>query len=287
MDTITLFNDPIIVFVCDVSPDMEERKQKLCTVLTRARIDVVCAPENISEEDIKSFMQTCHCSVHILGNEDFYSVDSPAYSSAPGIQFRIAQELRSKDFKVFLWNPNREFDIPYVNFLRRDIVENTIYSDKPSPIYFAEELRSMISSKSSLQSAPENKDVFFIYNSLDEETALSAAGMAEDVLSILPLAISMDSDIDYTEYIQKQLPSCKICIVYFDYAGDWAVSFTRQIWKDNGGDSGKTPILLIGNSSHADHELLKILKNVVNTSICELSLVPLEIKVFYDKVVEK
>jgi hypothetical protein len=266
---------------------MEEKKQKLCTVLTRARIDVVCAPENISQEDVKSFMQTCNCSVHILGNEDFYSVESPAYSSSMGVQFRVAQELRSKDFKVFLWNPNGEDDISYINILRRDIVENTIYSNKLSPIYFAEELRSMVSSKSSLQIAPENKDVFFIYNSLDEETALNAAGMAEDVLSMLPLAVSMDSNIDYAEYIKKQLPSCKICVVYFDYAGDWAVSFTRQIWKDNGGDSGKTPILLIGNSSHADTDLFKILKNVVKTSVCELSLVPLEIKVFYDKVVEK
>lgn len=289
MDIITLFTDHIKVFVCETTPEVNSQRQKLLTVLSRARIEAVTAEPNASEDAVKALMQSCKCSVHILGKQDFYNQDGEAFTLGAGLQYRIAQSSHNKDFKMFLWNPFGEVNQQnkYINDIRRDIVDNTIYNANPSPIFFVEELRSMMSTKSVVQTQTEEKDIFFIYNYLDQETAEGIIGMTEDVLTLTKLAVSMDDYTDYTDYIQKQLPGCKACIIYYDYAGEWAVSFARQIWKDNGGKSAKAPILLIGNSAHATSEAHAIFNHVLKTAICEVSLIPLEIKVFYDKVTGK
>ena len=289
MDIITLFTETIRVFVSATTPDVDARRQKLLTVLSRARIEAVTADPDATEDAVQALMQGCNCSIHILGNQDFYNEGGEAYASDAGSQYRTAKTLRNKDFKMFLWNPEGEINYfnKYIKDIRRDIVDNTIYNSNPSPIFFVEELRSMASTKSSIHASPEEKDVFFIYNYLDQETAEGIMGMTEDVLSLSKLAVSMDDSTDYTEYIQKQLPGCKACVIYYDYAGDWAVSFARQIWKDNGGQSAKTPILLIGNSAHADPKAHDVFKKVLATSVSEVSLIPLEIKVFFDKVTGK
>jgi hypothetical protein len=289
MDIITLFTDHIRVFVCETTPDINAQRQKLLTVLSRAQIEAITAEPNATEDTVKALMQSCECSLHILGKQDFYNQDGEAFTTDAGLQYRAARSLRQKDFKMFLWNPFGEVNLEnkYINDIRRDIVDNTIYNANPSPIFFVEELRSMMSSKSVAQTKIEEKDIFFIYNYLDKETAEGIIGMTEDVLTLSKLAVSMDNYTDYTDYIQKQLPGCKACIIYYDYASEWAVSFARQIWKDNGGKSAKTPILLIGNSAHATSEAHAIFNHVLKTAISEVSLIPLEIKVFYDKVTGK
>lgn len=133
----------------------------------------------------------------------------------------------------------------------------------------------------------EPSDIFFMYNELDGESASGIFNMLRDVQKVTRLPLSMSSDLDYNTYIREQLANSKIGVVYYNYAEDWAVSFARQIWKDNGGQSAKTPILLIGNSAHADPKAHDVFKKVLATSVSEVSLIPLEIKVFFDKVTGK
>jgi hypothetical protein len=140
-----------------------------------------------------------------------------------------------------------------------------------------------MSVKSNVEQNILERDIFFIYNDLDKDTATIILNMIEDIQTVVSLGITMNSNTDYTEYIKNQLPGCKIGVVYYDYAGDWAVSFARQIWKDTGGNSSRVPLFVIGNSAHAKEEDLKIFDSIMETSIREQSLIPLDIKVFYDK----
>ncbi|MCR5455267.1 MAG: hypothetical protein K6F33_09805 [Bacteroidales bacterium] len=286
---ISLFTQQIKVFVADVSDDMKGTRDKLCAVLLRARIELVCAQPDADDESVEQLIRTTDCSVHILGNTDIYNEDGAGYNLPAGRQYRIARELRNEEFKMFVWNPTRKISNQnkYINNIRRDIGENTIFSSNTSPIVFVEELRSIMSIKSTVTHEIETKDVFFIYNDLDHNTASEILNMLEDILTVTKLPVSMSNDIDYTEYVKTQLPGCKIGVVYYDYAGDWAVSFARQVWKDNGGQSCKTPLLLIGNEEHAKQEDFKILRGIIAAETREISLVPLEIKVFYDNTTGK
>ncbi|MBQ3657303.1 MAG: hypothetical protein II956_10745 [Bacteroidales bacterium] len=273
---ISLFTQHIKVFVAEVSPDMKEVCDKLCVVLLKAGISVIRDKTLMSEAD---------CSVHILGQVDFYNENSQGYSLDMGVQYREAAKLRNSGLKMFIWNPASRTE-DYVNNIRREIIENTVYSTKPSPIVFVEELRGIMSVKTSAKQEVLERDVFFIYNDLDKETASGILNMLQDVQTVIPLGIAMNSDTDYTEYIKNQLQGCKIGVVYFDYAGDWAVSFARQIWKDNGGQSGKTPLFIVGNADHANDEVLRVFDGVIETAIREISIIPLDIKVFFDKHVK-
>ena len=131
-------------------------------------------------------------------------------------------------------------------------------------------------------------DVYFIYNDLDTESAKEILSMLSDIVSVKPLCINMNSDIEYNEKISSELPVCKIGVVYYDYASDWALSFSRQVWKDNSGQGGKTPLLVAANQSHADAEALKkVLKGIMEFSVNDKTLIPLDIKIFFDKAAEK
>jgi hypothetical protein len=129
----------------------------------------------------------------------------------------------------------------------------------------------------------EPSDIFFMYNELDGETAVGIFNMLRDVQKVTKLPLSMASDLDYNTYICEQLSNSKIGVVYYNYAGDWAVSFARQIWKDTGGNSSKTPLLIAGNSEHADPKEQKVFSGIMACTIDEQLRIPLDIKVFLDK----
>ncbi|MBR4678250.1 MAG: hypothetical protein IKO99_09635 [Bacteroidales bacterium] len=283
---LTFFSQDIKVFLAECTSDVTESRQELKSVLLRAGIEVVEPLDGNIEEALSS----CDCAVYVLGTLNFYSPDGAGYDTPAGVQYRQGRQVKKDGFKIFLWNPTglintRNF---YINSIRRDIVENTIYSSTTSPIVFTEDLRTIMNVRTAAVSDLSSADVYFIYNDLDTESAKEILSMLSDIVSVKPLCINMNSDIEYNEKISSELPVCKIGVVYYDYASDWALSFSRQVWKDNGGQGGKTPLLVAANQSHADAEALKkVLKGIMEFSVNDKTLIPLDIKIFFDKAAEK
>lgn len=273
---ISLYTAHIRVFVADVPEQMASVRQKLCTVLQKAGLEIVNPPDD--KEQTHDVIATSSCSVHILGEG---SDNNPIAEN----QYRAARGIRSEHFKMFIWNPDGIVN-QYVNNIRRDIAENTLYSSHRSPIVFVEELRGIMNMRKQAADDVQQKDIFFIYNDLDKDTAIDIANMLQDVQSVARLSITMNNDTDYTQYIKNQLPGCKIGVIYYNYASDWVLSFARQVWKDTGGSSSPAPWFIIGNSDHANPDALKIFDGIIAHSVREKSLIPLDIKIFYDKTIE-
>ena len=274
---LNLYKRKFKVFLADVSPDMSEWRGRLSRVLGNAGISVVAN------------LQAADCSVHLLGKTDIYSESGDGYNTPAGSQFRAAKTLCGKNFKMFVWNPSDTLgaDSQYINDIRRDIVENTVYSDRPSPIIFVEDIRNIMNVKQQENRRHEPTDIFFLYNELDRDSAIGIFNMLKDFQKVQKLGVSLSSGIDYNSFVLSQLAESKIGVVYYDSAGDWAVSFARQIWKDSGGNSSRTPLLVAGNSAHAKKEDLSVLKNIVECAIDEQRRIPLDIKVFLDKNIKK
>ena len=189
---------------------------------------------------------------------------------------------------MFFWNPAGiiNFRNNYINSIRRDIVENTIYSATTSPIVFVEDLRAIMNVKPKASSDLSKADIYFIYNDLDKDSAEEILSLLTDIQSVKKLSINMSSMTDYSEKISAELPQCKVGVIYVDYAKDWALSFSRQVWKDNGGQGGKTPLYVAGNKEHIKEEDFKMLKGVMEYSVNDKSLIPLDLKIFYDSKVK-
>jgi hypothetical protein len=276
----------IRVFVADATGDIIGKRNSLRKVLSRAGLDVVAFDEKLTEEAVREAIASCDCSVHVLGAISICESSDGGTLSQPALQYRIARERQDGNFRMFLWNPLGYVgnNNAYVTNIRREIVENTIYSSTTSQIVFAEDLRVIMSVTPNSRKKLSDADIFFIYNDLDSETASDILAMMQDVQKVTSLSINMSSDTDYSAYILSQFEVCKICVVYFDYAADWAMSFSRQIWKDNGGNSSKVPLFLAANSEHAQASKISSMKNFMEYSVTEKDLIPLDIKIFFDKV---
>ena len=209
------------------------------------------------------------------------------FGSKAGLQFRAAKDKCSGNFKMFVWNPAGNSLAKYIKNIRRDIVENIIYSDRPSPVIFVEDLINVMNVRHADVIRHEPSDVFFIYNELDSDTAADIYNMLRDFLKVKRLALNMSSGTDYGTYISQQLSDSKIGVVYYNYAGDWAVPFARQIWKDSGGISSKSPLVVAGNSQHATSDELVGLKGIMECVVDGQMRIPLDIKVFLDKYYQK
>ena len=281
---INLYTKPITVFLAASSSDVLELRTEMKYVLAKAGITAVDGLDGVSDADLSSTIAKCDCSVHLLGLADIYTSESKDYDSDAGVQFRCAKQLCGNNFKMFVWNPSGIIDSnnKYINNIRRDIVENIVYSDKPSPIYFVEDIRNILNVKQSETRHHEPSDIFFIYNELDSDTADGIYNMLKDFQKVNRLAISLSSEVDYSTYITEQIADSTIGVIYYNYAGDWAISFARQIWKDTGGNSSSTPLFVAANQDHATNEQLSVFKDIIKYVIDDKLRLPLDIKLFLD-----
>ena len=281
---ITLYNRNFTVFLAAVTPDMEGIREELKYVLDNASIEIIDG-NDVKAETVDAAILAADCSVHLLGKTDIYTPGGDGYDTMAGVQFRNAKGKCGKEFKMFVWNPEPTVNSAnsYINSIRRDVVENTFYTDKPSPIIFVEDIRNIMNVKQSESQRHEPTDIFFLYNDLDSDTANGIYNMLKDFQKVNKLGINMSSDMDYNSYISDQLADSQIGVVYYNYAGDWAVPFARQIWKDTGGSSSKTPLLVTANSEHAKEDDMKAFKGIMECTVDEQLRIPLDIKVFLDK----
>jgi hypothetical protein len=129
-------------------------------------------------------------------------------------------------------------------------------------------------------------DVFVVHNELDEDAAAEIIDMLSDIIPVEKMNIIQDSDHDYSEYCAQQIGKSKLAVIYFKESGDWALPFVQQIWKKIGGASSHTPILLIGDEDPDTNMNKKFKAPKVVSLIVSGELIPLEIKVQYDKIIE-
>ena len=280
---LNLYNQTIKVFLADITPEMDDMRNELRVILHRAGLEIVdgCG---VSPGALTDVMQQADCSVHILGAADIFAERKDDGNTSAGDQYKAAKKLCSDQFKMFVWNPRgSDNHNKYINSIRRDIEENVIYTDKPSAIIFVEDIRNIMTVKQAAVQETVASDIFFLYNDLDNDTARDICTMLSDIKSVVSLGISMSSEVDYNSFIRQQLAVSKIGVVYYNFAGDWAVSFARQVWKDTGGNSGSTPICIVGNSDHAKEQQLEIFKDIMECTIDEQLRIPLDINMFLDK----
>ncbi|MBR2887100.1 MAG: hypothetical protein IKB95_02650, partial [Bacteroidales bacterium] len=122
------------VFLAEVTDGLQKMRSEVKNILLRAGIEVI-EPVNTAETNVENLMLNADCSMHILGNDNIIDNDSPVYYTPSAIQYRTAKGLTDGNFKMFVWNPSGIINDKnlYINDIRRDINDNTIYSDITSP----------------------------------------------------------------------------------------------------------------------------------------------------------
>lgn len=287
------------IFLAYTTPDMEQLRDELMFTLFKAGFQVL--PMGEMEQDEQKLKQKttqdlnkCGSSIHIIGNDFGKKMASENNMSVANYQYNEAKKLldNGNNFRIFVWHPNSNKEIVdinqqhFINELQNNILANMTYTNTPSTIQLADDLRSMleVTQKPSLQLS--NTEIFFISNMIDDITAEEITDMLSDVTQIEKLAIEQDSDTDYAELTSQQIAQSKLAVVYFKDSGEWAIPFAQQIWKKIGGAAAKTPILVIGDENPDTNKSKGFKAPKVISMVIAGELIPLEIKVQYDKVLE-
>ena len=271
----------------------EDKKSELKSILERAGMNVISGSDTNSDtlsEDTKVLLDGADCSLHIL--DPFLNHESSI--SIAKNQFILAKrELEMRPgFKIFLWQTGsiteqtgKSKQAEFINEIRNSVGANMYFTDVPSTIQLVDDIRSLLESKQRVEYNLKAADVFLIFNQLDENEAAEIVDMLSDIVPVERLCIIQDSDQDYSELCAQQIGSSKIAVVYFKFSSDWALPFTQQIWKKIGGASSHTPILLIGDEVPDENKTIKINAPKIICLVVAGELIPLEIKVQYDKAI--
>ena len=273
----------------------EEKRAELKSILERAGMKVISGDDSETggdTGDVKTILDAADCSLHILDP----NVNQESLISSAKNQFDLAKkqsELRP-GFKIFIWQAgtiteqvSKSKQAEFINEIRNSVSSNMYYTDVNSMIQLVDDVRSLLESKQKVEYNLKAADVFLIFNQLDENEAAEIIDMLSDIVPVERLCIIQDSDVDYSELCAQQIGSSKIAVVYFKYSTVWALPFTQQIWKKIGGASSHTPILLIGDEVPDENKTIKINAPKIICLVVAGELIPLEIKVQYDKAIGK
>jgi hypothetical protein len=289
-------NLTVYLSLCD--QEQAALRNELSSVLQRAGMNIL-PDEDVFNSSSLSFInqniQQSNCSVHILFPQYATNGDLESGTSAAKIQFYEAKkQLESNpDFRVFVWlHPTTDIisvepnQLDFINEVRNNISKNMMFSNAASAIQLADDIRSLMEKKEEINFDLNATDIFLISNQLDENEADEIVDMLSDIVPVEKLNIIQDSDTDYSELCKQQIPKSKLAVIYFKESGDWALPFAQQVWKKIGGATTHTPILLIGADDPDTNANKKFNAPKVISLIVAGELVPLEIKVQYDKIIE-
>jgi len=294
------FQNKIRVFLSASTQDVDELHSLVQNVIKRAEIDILCPDpvqannENYWKNDIKQLIEQSNCSLHILGNEYRTASEASDLSSINELQFNAVQEhtsLENQEYKIFIWQPfnhGKQIDPKqekFINSIKNSMMHNVIISQHESPVILVEDINIVMSTKESMNVNVIETDVFYIYNELDEDFAIETIDLLKDVMKVEKFKLSQNAQQDYSQYIVEQVKLSKLVVVFFKWTCDWALPFTQQLWKLMGGASSPTSILLLGSADYPVNQGKSFDAPKVTSIIVADELIPLEIKVQYDKIV--
>jgi hypothetical protein len=284
------------IYLAFTTVNIEEKRHDLFNTLLKASFQVY--PSNLEYDNgffshITEEINSASCSVHIFGL-DYGSLLEGQSISLAHYQYNVAlNKLKeNNNYKLFIWFPysineiKDELQLKFISDIRNNITHGINFSNTSSAIQLVDDLRTSVKVESKQEFDIKDTDVFLVYNQLDDFDANEVAEMLSDIIPIEKLNIVQDSDMDYSEFCAQQIGKSKLAVIYFKESSDWALPFTQQIWKKIGGASSHTPILLIGDEDPDTNNNKKFKAPKVVSLIVAGELIPLEIKVQYDKIIE-
>lgn len=272
------------------------RKSLLEAVMNRAGFNTLTPSQDdltTSKEEAKSLVDRAEGMVLVLHPDYGPAVDDSGLVSIARHYYKLGIEKLKTDsnFKIFIWHHpellEAEIDIfqqEFINEIRYSLTKSMVFSSVSSPIQFVEDMRSMMEDKKVESFDVSNAEIFLIFNEVDEEEASNVVDLLSDIIEVEKLNIVQDNDVDYAELCSQQINQSKLAVVYFKETADWALPFTQQIWKKVGGAASHTPILFIGDENPEYNLGKKFNAPKIISLILSGELIPLEIKVQYDKI---
>ena len=288
----------IRVFLPEASDELAFQRNVLIKVLSKAEMEVVNhAPSALAVNTIQDHLSRADCSIHILGSKYGATMSAKPEFSLHELNFNEAKRFsyeRNEDFKIFVWHPASisktsmdDKQERFITSIKNSVLHNVTISYQDSPVVLVEDIYSVMNSLTATVGEAKETELFFIYNELDEDPAAGAVELLKDIMQVEEYKLSSSAEADRSDYITEQVKKSKMTVIFFKWSLDWAVPFAQQLWKMTGGASSDTEILLIGDAGQVPRQVKLFNAPRVSSLTVAEELIPLEIKVQYDRLVSK
>ena len=293
-----LENHQPVVFLAWTSNDLKARREEMALILTRAGFQVIPNSDCPSSDDefknrVAQNLENSACSLHILSGEfgrRFEEEDSVSY---PMYQFDMAKKRSAENgskFYTFVWyaenadKPVKPQQEEFIGNIRNYITPNMTFTNAVSPMQLVEDMRSMVIVEKLNVLETTDTDIFFIFNKQDAKDAYPLTDLISQEYTVEVMNILPGGEEQYREMSTQQIPKSKMAVVYFRYGADWALPFIKQVWKEVGGASSPTPMMLIGEDDPQTNMARMFKAPKVSSTIVSKEEVPGEVKKTYVKV---
>jgi len=289
----------IKVYLSETSKDVYFQRTFLFNVLKKAELDVICIDEieNTQIDKLRAKVQQglaqSDCSIHIIESE-YVNIES-TQNSISELQLIEAEQYSKnfkKEFRIFIWQPKNNFENKilenkqelFITSIRNSILQNITISNQESAIGFVEEINAIMDSQSKTKQEGKNTEIFFIYNELDQCLAKEIADLLDDILQVEKLMMVQSLERDYSNFIIDQAKHSKLIVVFFKWSSNWAVPFVQQLWRILGGASSNIQIITISDNLNQEQFQNSFSMPKVSSLFVSEELIPLEIKVQFDRI---
>jgi len=286
------------VFLAWTSNDLKPKREELAMILTRAGFQVI--PNHdcpSSDEDFKKsvdqHLAEASCSLHILSNEFGRRFEEDETTSFPKYEFEMAKKKSAapgSKFFTFVWHledplkPLKPQQGEFINDIRNYITSNMIFTNAFSPMQLVEDMRSLLIVEKKAKQDTKDTDIFFIFNKQDAKDAYPLTDLISQQYTVEVMNILPGGEEQYREISTQQIPKSKMAVVYFRYGADWAMPFIKQVWKEVGGASSPTHMMLIGENDPQTNMARIFKAPKVTSTIVPKDEVPAAVDNTYKKV---
>lgn len=288
------------IFLAWTSTELKAQREEIALVLQKAGFTVLPSTDCPADDDefkrkVAEDLKRCSCALHILGNEFGRRLEAQSEISFPQYQLNEVKKLvepTTADFQCFIWNvnnPARPINPEQQEFtrsIRNNITRNMMFSNSTGAMQLVDDIRVVMMKEEVALFDSKDTDIFFIFNQQDESDAGRITDLISEHYPIEILNIMPDGEESYREKSAQQIAKSKLAVVYFRYAADWAIPFVKQIWKEIGGASSPTQLLLVGENDPASNASRVFKAPKVVSTIVPKAEVPEEVKKVYIKVVQ-
>jgi hypothetical protein len=285
------------VFLAWTSNDLKAKREEMALILSRAGFHVIPNSDCPSSDtefitNVAANIEKASCSLHILSGEFGRRFEEEDSVSFPMHEFEMAKQKSSQPgskFYTFIWHiedpskPAKPQQEEFINNIRNYITPNMTFTNSFSPMQLVEDMRSLMIVEKSNILATKDTDIFFIFNKQDARDAFPLTDLISKEYTIEVMNILPGGEEQYREMSTQQIPKSKMAVVYFRYGADWALPFIKQVWKEVGGASSPTPMMLIGEDDPQTNMARIFKAPKVSSSIVSKDEVPEEVKKTYKK----
>ncbi|MEM6816424.1 MAG: hypothetical protein AAF600_18860 [Bacteroidota bacterium] len=288
------------IYLAWTSHDLKSNREEMAIILQKAGFNVYpsidCpADDDLFQNKVIEELQKCDCSLHLVGEQYGRRFETDEELSFPKYQFLEAKKIvenPGSDFNVFIWDTNHQKDqikpdqSLFIKYIRNNITRNMIYSNSSGPMQLVDDIRVIMMKEQVEALSTKDTDIFFIFNEQDENFARDITDRISNEYPVETMNILPDGEDQYRDISTQQIPKSKLAVVYFKYAADWALPFIKQVWKQVGGASSPTPLLLVGEDDPESNKARNFKAPKVLSSIVPKEVVPEEVKKVYIKVID-